>query len=68
MAIFPAGESISIEEIAEAKNYFCNYIGNFLKENNIFNKNIFTITNTKKNTNTYNIFINNSIANKVKVI
>lgn len=62
MAIFPAGESISIEEITEAKNYFCNYIGNFLKEHNILKKNTNILTNLG------NLYINSNNSEKVKVI
>ena len=67
MAVFPAGESISIEEIIDAKNYFYNYIVGFLKVNSIVkNKNI--LTNPNINTNIFNLFINDTSAEKVKII
>lgn len=59
MAIFPAGESISIEEIIEAKNYFYNYILSFVKIDSI-HKNI--ISNKNKS------FIIHNITEKVKTI
>ena len=67
MEVFPAGESISIEEIIDAKNYFYNYIVGFLKVNSIVkNKNI--LTNPNINTNIFNLFINDTSAEKVKII
>ena len=41
MAVFPAGESISISEVIEAKNYFCNYISNIFNVKNIKKFNCF---------------------------